>query len=174
MPTCYTNDPEELSKTMPIIDHKFFVKCVETDDFVIVKTPHLPNRQLTNNGRISSLGFHRNYFYAKEVNRAILETVTNQNRFNSVNICVLSAYQNLPNFGTPDNDNLDSKTVIDAITEALEVGDEATKCSLFLHSFSSNSIADGAYFVVSEGAGKCPDIDKILAILEQCFPAKTT
>lgn len=167
VPFCYSPDPEHLRKTEPLVNIRSNVGCVETDGFVIIKTPNLLNKQTAPFSK--KVGpIPRQRCFSNEVRRIIYETVDNMDRYRKKNVSIISVY---PEFKDKlsDNDNLDYKRILDDICDTGEGGDGPMACSIFLHTVVSKTIQNGAYFVVSEGVGRVPDTNKMLEILAESF-----
>lgn len=88
--------------------------------------------------------------------------------FQQKNITVLSVYSD-DKKDIPDAENLDSKKIIDAITRYFPGTDSGETTSIFQLCIKNNMIQEGAYFIITEGFAKTPELSVILRLLKNKF-----
>lgn len=141
------------------------------DEMLIVKTPPLLNKYKTYRSSGKSK-YIQDYlpFFAYEVSKKMSDYSNKIPQYASKNITVFSVYPT--GFGElPDAENLDSKRIIDAITEHFPATDNGKFCSIYQLCISSDKIQQGAYFIVTKGFAKPPNFDDILTVLKTNFGA---
>lgn len=148
------------------------VSAAMIEGMLVVKTPHLLNRNVTRHGgkgRLFEVDYHS--FFAPEVERALNEFEGQIPVFSYKNICVLSAYREERTM-LPDAENLDSKRIIDAILHRFPGSDGGKYCSIFQACFHDRELAEGAYFIVSEGFARIPDFPALVQLLRDWTSVK--
>jgi hypothetical protein len=155
------------------IEPDWSVEIVVDDGTVYVKTPPLPTR---NKYYSASKGksFSRDYltFFADEVRRKMDEISAELPSFSAKNLSIISAYPTSKQ-ELPDSCNVDTKAIIDAITSHFPGDDAALCCSFFEASLVSDTIQEGAYFVVTEGFWNVKTLPEVTRKLLQLFGKST-
>lgn len=142
------------------------VSAAVIEGMLVVKTPHLLNRNVTRHGgkgRVFDVDYHS--FFAPEVERTLDGFEGEIPAFSYKNICVLSAYREERTM-LPDAENLDSKRIIDAILHRFPGSDGGKYCSVFQACFHDQELPEGAYFIVSEGFARIPDFLELVRKLK--------
>lgn len=144
------------------------VKIELEDECIFVKTPHLFNRNqhAICNGRTDYFSF-----FAPIVRRKMAALRHKLPLMHEKNITILSVFPSSADI-LPDADNLDSKLIVDAITNELPGGDAGVCCSFFLAVYKSDLLPPGAYFTVSPGFAAIPDFQDNFRALLRHFPAE--
>ena len=141
------------------------VSAAMVEGMLVVKTPHLLNRNVTRHGGkggFYDVDYHS--FFAPEVERALDRVDSKIPMFFDKNICVLSVYREERTM-LPDAENLDSKRIIDAILHRFPGSDGGKYCSIFQACFHDRELPEGAYFVLSKGFARVPCFPAIVRIL---------
>lgn len=150
-----------------------FVDAMLVGDFLIVKTPLLANRNRSREP-VKSNSFSHEYMpiFAHEVERKLFKIIDQLPSYLDKTITVVSVYSNQGY--VPDADNLETKYITDAIVSFLKGGDSGKYTSFSMFCLHSEEIEEGAYFIVSEGFAKQPEIGIITTLLSNKYPAKTS
>lgn len=142
----------------------FWVDGAFSDDYLIVKTPHLLSRNKSNlRGKNTSL-FEQDVFSFLAVNKEKIPD------FPKMNISIVTVYA--PDAVGMDNDNVDSKGVVDAISSFFPQGDSPKNCSFFLASIFTAMIQEGTYFIVTDSYGAPPKLLWLKRLIEQKWGCK--
>lgn len=130
-----------------------------------VKTPPLLNRNRHWTSRIQT-----DYFatFSSVVERKVLRILDELPCFVEKNVTMIAVYSKQNAF-VVDTDNLDTKTLVDAIVGRLPGEDCGECCSFFSASVRSEALQEGAYFTVSEGFARVPDFNENIQNLERIF-----
>lgn len=86
-------------------------------------------------------------------------------------ITVFSVYNSKKSL-IPDADNLDTKKIIDAISEFFPGGDSARYCSFFLMNEVRNDITEGSFFIVSDSANATFTREKLAEEIRSIYSTK--
>lgn len=144
------------------------VSIVVHNGVIYVKTPPLFNRNKHWKGR-ELVDYYT--FISRVVAYKMMEQDDNIPKFFEKNLNLLAVYsRNIPII--PDADNLDTKTVTDAITNSLPGGDAGRYCTFSRASIHSDELPEGAYFSVTEGFTKAPDFWGNFSTLIELFGTK--
>ena len=155
------------------VEPDWSVEIAVDDGTIYVKTPTLPVRNKyysTARGK----SFSRDYltFFADEVRRKMDEISAELPAFSAKNVSIISVYPSTKR-EIPDSCNLDTKAIIDAITSHFPGDDAALSCSFFEASMVSDTIKEGAYFVVTEGFWNVKTLPEVTRQLLQLFGKST-
>ena len=135
---------------------------------VVVKTPFLLSKNMSKskkkNGEQHYLTMR---LFREEVYHELKKMQSVLPSFESKNIAVLAVYDENKVF-VPDNDNIESKSIVDAITSFFG-GDNAFTCSFYLSSIRSKSISPGTYFIVTDNMSSPPEQSNLTQIVELLF-----
>ena len=139
------------------------------DGNLYVKTPLLLNRNhLVRSSGSGSFSQDYNHFFCGQVDKKLREIQDIIPQFSYKNVNILAVY-NLSRQAIPDTDNLDTKKIIDAITDFFPGGDGGGKCSFSSASIQTDEIDEGTYFTVSEGFAIVPDFKANYVLLKRVF-----
>ncbi|MFM9414143.1 hypothetical protein ACKQTC_07160 [Peptococcus simiae] len=152
----YDEDPfffkEEEAKKYTEADC-FSIKGSFKKDKYIIQTPLLPSIYNKKTGKVFS------NLYVDEVSLFLRSNEKKIPKFDQANIAVVSVREN--NKIGVDNDNVDSKAIVDAIASHLKGGDNPRSCSFFLASIFDDFLEEGTYFIVTENYGQPPHLEEI-------------
>lgn len=144
------------------------VSIVVLNDTIFVKTPPLFNRNKHWRCR-EVVDYYA--FLSQVVAYKMREMDGKIPQFFEKNLNLLAVYpRSIPII--PDADNLDTKTVTDAITNSLPGGDSGRYCTFSRASIHSDELPSGAYFTVTKGFAQAPDFWGNLSTLIQIFGGK--
>lgn len=141
------------------------IQAVVDGGSLYVKTPPLFNRN-------RHWGSHAktDYFatFSPVVERKVRRVLSDLPYFLDHNVTMIAVY---PNDNQPivDTDNLDTKSVVDAIVGNLPGADYGENCTFFSASIRSEALPEGVYFTVSEGFAKVPDFEENIQKLDSLF-----
>lgn len=139
------------------------------EDCLILKTPHLISRNqrftAAANGAFSK---DHSAVFQREVAEKMKDAPP---RFKSLlNKTILCVFVYAPNRQyIPDADNLDTKTVIDAITAEMYGGDSGDCCSFIKTAIRSDVIQEGSFFLVYSGKDRAVSPSEYCATLSSYF-----
>lgn len=141
------------------------IQVVVDGEAIYVKTPPLFNRNWHWSSRVKT-----DYYatFSPIVERKIQAIRSELPQFVKKNVTLIAVYPD-GEYIIPDTDNLDGKTVVDAILNTLPGADCGDCCTFFSASIRSERLPRGAYFTVSEGFAQVPDFDKNIQKLENLF-----
>lgn len=164
-PPTFINSEEVLAEwddTAPLYRD---IKAVVDDGSLYVKTPPLLNRN-----RHWTCEIQTDYFatFSAVVERKVLRILDELPTFVEKNVTIIASYPK-DNLLIPDSNNLDTKSVVDAIVGSIPGEDSADCCTFFMASIHNEVLPKGVYFTVSEGFAKVPNIEGNIYKLERLF-----
>lgn len=124
---------------------------VYPDGRIVVKMPHLPG--LSANPKILQLKRAFESMYdgmGSEIAEKVYKMGICSRAYDKFSLSFYHIFpENCPSRSMRDNDNYDYKHLIDRITDALGVTDDALRCRLCFSSAQTDRIADGTYVIVT-------------------------
>ena len=124
---------------------------VYPDGRIVVKMPHLPG--LSANPKILQLKRVFESMYdgmGSEIAEKVYKMGICSRAYDKFSLSFYHIFpENYPSRSMRDNDNYDYKHLIDRITDALGVTDDALRCRLCFASAQTDRIADGTYVIVT-------------------------
>lgn len=138
--------------------------CLESD-FFIVKTPHLLS---VNNKKQTNIHERFADILSKEIKEKLKEHRVFLTQFAPKHITVLQNHH-CQEWNIADNNNLDTKKIVDGICEFCN-GDSALTTSFLLAASRNLLIQDACYFIVTKGYCNVKTVEEYLLILMKKFP----
>lgn len=133
--------------------NRFSIKGSFKKDKYLIQTPLLPSIYNKKTGKVFS------NLYVDEVSLFLRSNEKKIPKFDQANIAIVSVRGN--NEIGVDNDNVDSKAIVDAIASHLKGGDNPRSCSFFLASIFDDFLEEGTYFIVTGNYGKPPNLEEM-------------
>lgn len=131
----------------------FSIKGFFEKDRFCIKTPSLPSIYSQGKRKVFSS------LYADEVKLLLQSNKKKLSNFSQANISIISIRAS-DSCGI-DNDNIDSKAIVDAIAYYLKAGDSPRSCSFYLASIFDDTLEEGTYFIVTGDYKKAPGLSEI-------------
>lgn len=149
----------------------FDVRVVIKDGKIYARTPPLFNRNVHYFHTKSGTGVMDYFrFYGPILADKMMEIDMADYPLDAYkNVDLLAVYP-IAEKNIPDTNNLDDKTVVDAILRPSITGDDATFCSFSSASIRSDVLKPGAYFSVTPHFGVRPNIEETVRIMTEIFP----
>lgn len=138
------------------------------DGELFVRTPLLLNRnhQLIGTKKGVYAKDYRRYF-CSELEQKLHSVIDSVDIPAQKNVCMLAIYHR--NGMIPDTDNLDTKKIVDALTEPLPGGDRGGLCSFCSASLQTDLLPEGTYFWIKKGFMMWPDPQEMINRLRTIF-----
>ena len=156
----------ECSAPRDLID--FYIQ----DDLFVVRTPQVLSRNrskkiYTSTCSYNNLGLVKDDTVLEEIRKQLCNYAELLTDFRNKNISIIQNHPN-NNWIIPDNDNLETKRIVDTIC-AFCNGDSALTTSFFIAAIQEKQMKSGCYFVVTKGYGPPKFTNKLVEVLLNNF-----